>query len=198
MNFRVISKYMGNILMLEGAFMLPAILVALIYKEYSSIPAFLITIALCLIIGYGLSKVKQNSRGIYAKEAYVSVALGWLILSTFGCLPFIISGYIPNFIDAFFETVSGFTTTGSSVVLDVEAMSKGILFWRSFTHWVGGMGVLVFVMAIVPNANDRSIHIMRAEMPGPIVGKLVPKASETARILYLIYIGEYSSEFFYQ
>ena len=193
MNFRVISKYMGNILMLEGAFMLPAILVALIYKEYSSIPAFLITIALCLIIGYGLSKVKQNSRGIYAKEAYVSVALGWLILSTFGCLPFIISGYIPNFIDAFFETVSGFTTTGSSILTNVERLSNSMLYWRSFTHWLGGMGVLVFLMAIVPMSNTKGggegLRLMRAESPGPSVGKMTPTLKETARVLYKIYLA---------
>ena len=193
MNFRVISKYMGNILMLEGAFMLPAILVALIYKEYSSIPAFVITIALCLAIGYVLSKVKQNNRGIYAKEAYVSVALGWLILSTFGCLPFIISGYIPNFIDAFFETVSGFTTTGSSILTNVERLSNSMLYWRSFTHWLGGMGVLVFLMAIVPMSNTKGggegLRLMRAESPGPSVGKMTPTLKETARVLYKIYLA---------
>ena len=193
MNFRVISKYMGNILMLEGAFMLPAILVALIYKEYSSIPAFVITIALCLAIGYVLSKVKQNNRGIYAKEAYVSVALGWLILSTFGCLPFIISGYIPNFIDAFFETVSGFTTTGSSILTNVELLSNSMLYWRSFTHWLGGMGVLVFLMAIVPMSNTKGggegLRLMRAESPGPSVGKMTPTLKETARVLYKIYLA---------
>ena len=193
MNFRVISKYMGNILMLEGAFMLPAILVALVYKEFSSIPAFLITIAVCELFGYAMYKVKQNNRGIYAKEAYVSVALGWIILSLFGCLPFVISGYIPNLIDAFFETVSGFTTTGSSILTDVEALSNSMLYWRSFTHWLGGMGVLVFLMAIVPMSNTKGggegLQLMRAESPGPSVGKMTPTLKETARILYLIYLA---------
>ena len=116
------------------------------------------------------------------------MALAWIIMSGIGALPFVISGEIPNYIDAFFETVSGFTTTGSSIVRDVEALSHGILFWRSFTHWLGGMGVLVFVMAILPSSSDRSIHLMRAEVPGPVVGKLVPKIKETAKILYLIYM----------
>ena len=191
MNFRVISKYMGNILMLEGGFMLPAILVALIYKEYKSIPAFVITIILCLIIGFVLSKVKQSNRGIYAKEAYVSVALGWIILSFFGCLPFVFSGYIPNLIDAFFETVSGFTTTGSSILENVELLSNSMLYWRSFTHWLGGMGVLVFLMAIVPMSNTKGggegLALMRAESPGPSVGKMTPTLRQTARILYKIY-----------
>ena len=192
MNFRVISKYMGNILMLEGAFMLPAIIVALIYKEFSSIPALVISILLCLFIGYILSKVKQNNRGIYAKEAYVSVALGWIILSFFGCLPFVFSGYIPSLVDAFFETVSGFTTTGSSILTNVELLSKSMLYWRSFTHWLGGMGVLVFLMAIVPMSNTKGsgegLALMRAESPGPSVGKMTPTLRETARLLYMIYM----------
>ena len=193
MNFRVISKYMGNILMLEGAFMLPAILVALIYKEFTSIPAFVITILICERIGYAMSKVTQNDRGIYAKEAYVSVALGWIILSFFGCLPFVISGYIPNVIDAFFETVSGFTTTGSSILTDVERLSNSMLYWRSFTHWLGGMGVLVFLMAIVPMSNTKGggegLRLMRAESPGPSVGKMTPTLKETAQVLYKIYLA---------
>lgn len=193
MNFQVISKYMGNILMLEGAFMIPAILVALIYKEFESIPGFALTIFLCLVIGFLLSKVKQNNRGIYAKEGYVSVALGWIILSFFGCLPFVISGYIPNIVDAFFETVSGFTTTGSSILTNVEALSKSMLYWRSFTHWLGGMGVLVFLMAIVPMTNTKGggegLQLMRAESPGPTVGKMTPTLRETARILYIIYMA---------
>ena len=193
MNFRVISKYMGNILMLEGMFMLPAILVALIYAEVSSIPAFVGTIAICEVIGFAMSKVKQDDRGIYAKEAYVSVALGWILLSLFGCLPFVFSGYIPNIIDAFFETVSGFTTTGSSILVNVELLSNSMLYWRSFTHWLGGMGVLVFLMAIVPMSNTKGggegLQLMRAESPGPTVGKMTPTLKETARILYKIYLA---------
>ena len=190
MNFRVIAKYMGNILMLEGAFMLPAIFVALIYKEFSSIPAFAITILLCLVTGFIFYKTKQTDRGIYAKEAYISVALGWIVLSLFGSLPFVISGYIPNLVDAFFETVSGFTTTGSSILENVELLSNSMLYWRSFTHWLGGMGVLVFLMAIVPMSNTKGggegLALMRAESPGPSVGKMTPTLRETARILYLI------------
>ncbi|MBQ5326201.1 MAG: TrkH family potassium uptake protein [Oscillospiraceae bacterium] len=193
MNFRVVLKYMGNILMLEGAFMMPAILVALIYGEKSSIPAFVITIFLCCAIGFLLSKVKQNDRGIYAKEGYISVALGWILLSFFGSLPFFFSGYIPNIIDAFFETVSGFTTTGSSILTNVELLSKSMLYWRSFTHWLGGMGVLVFLMAIVPMSNTKGggegLQLMRAESPGPSVGKMTPTLRETARILYVIYMA---------
>ena len=193
MNFQVIAKYMGNILMLEGAFMLPAIIVALIYKETSSIPAFVFTILLCLVIGFVLSKTKQTSRGIYAKEAYVSVALGWIILSFFGSLPFVFSGYIPSLVDAFFETVSGFTTTGSSILTNVELLSNSMLYWRSFTHWLGGMGVLVFLMAIVPMSNTKGggegLALMRAESPGPSVGKMTPTLRDTARILYMIYIA---------
>ncbi len=118
---------------------------------------------------------KPRNHVIYAKEGFATVALAWIIMSAIGALPFVISGEIPSYVDAWFETVSGFTTTGSSIVTDVEALSHGILFWRSFTHWLGGMGVLVFIMAILPSSSDRSIHIMRAEVPGPVVGKLVPQ-----------------------
>lgn len=193
MNFRVIAKYMGHILQLEGAFMAPAVLVALIYKETRSIVPFVLTITLCEIIGFLLAKTKQNDKGIYAKEGYISVALGWIILSFFGCLPFIFSGYIPNIVDAFFETVSGFTTTGSSILTDVEALSNSMLYWRSFTHWLGGMGVLVFLMAVVPMSNTKGggegLQLMRAESPGPTVGKMTPTLKDTARVLYTIYFA---------
>lgn len=132
--------------------------------------------------------IKPKNRVIYAKEGFVIVAFAWLLLSGIGALPFVISGEIPSYIDAFFETVSGFTTTGASILTNVEKMSHGLLFWRSFTHWIGGMGVLVFIMAVVPSAADRSIHILRAEVPGPTVGKLVPRMKDTAKILYLLYI----------
>ncbi|MBQ5326372.1 MAG: TrkH family potassium uptake protein, partial [Oscillospiraceae bacterium] len=140
-----------------------------------------------------IAKVKQNDKGIYAKEGYISVALGWIILSFFGCLPFVFSGYIPNIVDAFFETVSGFTTTGSSILTDVEALSNSMLYWRSFTHWLGGMGVLVFLMAVVPMSNTKGggegLQLMRAESPGPTVGKMTPTLQSTARILYAIYLA---------
>ncbi len=131
---------------------------------------------------------RKRNDVIYAREGFAIVALSWVSLSAAGALPFFLSREIPSYIDAFFETVSGFTTTGASILGDVETLSHGMLFWRSFTHWIGGMGVLVFIMAIIPSVSDRSIHIMRAEVPGPIVGKLVPKAKDTARVLYFIYI----------
>lgn len=179
----------GKIVKTEAFLLLLPFLVSLFYKE-SCASAFLITIALAFVLGICLTRIfKPRTNDFYAKEGFIIVALAWLAMSAIGALPFCISGEIPSYIDAFFETVSGFTTTGSSIVTNVEALSHGILFWRSFTHWVGGMGVLVFVMAIVPTASDRSLHIMRAEMPGPTVGKLVPKASDTAKILYMIYIA---------
>lgn len=193
MNFRVIAKYIGKILMFEGLFMAQSIPLAVFYKEYESIMPFVWGVLACEIFGYALSKVKQNDRGIYAKEGYLSVALGWLVLSVFGTIPFILSGYIPNFIDAFFEVVSGFTTTGASILTDVEVISKSILYWRSFTHWVGGMGVLVFLMAIVPMSNTKGggegLQLMRAESPGPSISKMTPTLKDTARVLYAIYIG---------
>ena len=132
---------------------------------------------------------KPENTDLYAKEGFVIVSLSWLILSIFGALPFVISGAIPSYIDAFFETVSGFTTTGSSIVPAVEELPKAMLMWRSFTHWVGGMGVLVFIMAILPLSGAQNMHIMRAESPGPQVSKLVPRVKKTASILYLNYIA---------
>ena len=168
--------------------LLPA-LVALIYKEKTQLFAFLITAAASFVVGSVISRLcKTDNRVIYAKEGFAVVSLAWVGMSVVGAIPFVISGDIPSYVDALFETVSGFTTTSASILVNVEAMSKSMLFWRSFTHWVGGMGVLVFVMAIVSNMTDRSIHIMRAEMPGPVVGKLVPRGRDTAKILYMIYI----------
>lgn len=164
------------------------LIISLYFKEACAF-SFLITIFITLVIGLGAVFIcRTRNTVIYAKEGFVIVAFSWIALSAFGALPFYLSGEIPSFVDAIFETVSGFTTTGASILNDVESMSKGLLFWRSFTHWVGGMGVLVFVMALLPNVTDRSIHIMRAEMPGPIVGKLLPKVKDTAKILYIIYI----------
>lgn len=189
MNRKMVFYIIGQMIKLEAALLVLPLLVSLIYREHETALSFLITIGIALVMGFALTLIfRTKNRVIYAKEGFVIVALTWLALSAVGCLPFIISGEIPSFFDAFFETVSGFTTTGASVVIDVESMSHGILFWRSFTHWIGGMGVLVFIMAIIPTVTDRSIHILRAEMPGPIVGKLVPKTKDTAKILYLIYI----------
>lgn len=189
MNRRMVLYTVGTVIKIEALLMLLPTVCALIYKE-DCIKYFLISIAVCLASGFALTLIsKPGTKVIYAREGFVIVALSWLALSAFGALPFYLSGEIPNYIDAFFETVSGFTTTGASILTDVEAMSRGLHFWRSFTHWVGGMGVLVFVMAIVPSLSDRSIHILRAEAPGPIVGKLVPRIRQTTRILYIIYIA---------
>ena len=181
---------LGQIVKLEAALLLLPLIVAICYGEQKGIFAFLITILIALAVGFVLTVIfKTENKVIFAKEGFVIVALAWMAMSAIGALPFVLSGDIPSYLDAFFETVSGFTTTGSSILTNVEALSHGALFWRSFTHWVGGMGVLVFIMAIIPSVSDRSIHIMRAEMPGPIVGKIVPRAKQTAKILYLIYIA---------
>ena len=189
MNRNMVFYIIGNIVKIEALLMLLPMFVSLYYGE-SAVYAFAITIMIAMVFGFALTLIfKPKNTVIFAKEGFLVVALAWVILSLVGALPFFISREIPNFIDAVFETVSGFTTTGASILPNVEAMSKGLLLWRSFTHWVGGMGVLVFVMAVMPKVTDRSIHIIRAEVPGPIVGKLVPKARNTAVILYLIYVA---------
>jgi len=188
MNHKVVSYMVGRILEIEALLFVLPFVTSLIYGEKCS-AAFIISAAIALSAGLLLTKVfGKNDKMIFAKEGFAIVALAWIFMSVIGALPFYISREIPHFADAFFETVSGFTTTGASILTDVESMSRGLLFWRSFTHWLGGMGVLVFIMAIFPQESGRTIHIMRAEMPGPIVGKLVPKIRETAKILYLIYI----------
>lgn len=189
MNRRMVLNVLGRMLEAEAALLLLPIITSAYYRE-KCIVAFLITAALALVLGFLLVRVsKPRKNTIYAKEGFVIVALVWIVISLVGALPFTISGEIPNYVDALFETVSGFTTTGASALTEVESLSRGILFWRSFTHWVGGMGILVFVMAIIPNLSDRTIHIMRAEMPGPVVDKIVPRVKDTAKILYLIYIA---------
>ncbi len=188
MNRRMVLKTVGQICLSLAALLVLPLVVSFVYGEKNVAYAFLKTIFISVVSGLAVIYISRpDSRVIYAKESFVIVSLAWIVTSVLGALPFVFSGEIPNFIDAFFETVSGFTTTGASIVTDVEKMSHGILFWRSFTHWIGGMGVLVFIMAIIP-VSDRSIHLMRAEMPGPIVGKLVPKAKDTAKILYFMYI----------
>ncbi len=178
----------GQIIKLEAVLLVLPLAVSIIYRERCAL-SFLITAAAALFVGFAVTFIsKPGNRLIYAKEGFVIVALAWLALSAIGAVPFVLSGEVRSYADAFFETVSGFTTTGASVLTDIEGMSHGLLFWRSFTHWVGGMGVLVFIMAIIPSVCDRSIHILRAEMPGPVMGKLVPKLKQTAKILYLIYI----------
>lgn len=189
MNRRMVFYMIGRLITVEAALLLLPLIVSAIYRETSVVIAFSATIGIALAVGFGLTLISRpDSKVIFAKEGFVIVALSWILMSVIGALPFVISGEIPKFFDAFFEIVSGFTTTGASIVPNVEALSHGSLFWRSFTHWIGGMGVLVFIMAVVPSSTDRSIHIMKAEVPGPIVGKLVPRVRQTARILYLIYV----------
>lgn len=188
MNRRMTFYMIGQVVKVEALLMLLPLGVAVLYREQCAW-ALLITIGIAFALGMGMTMlIKPKNKVIYAKEGFVIVAFAWLLLSGIGALPFVISGEIPSYIDAFFETVSGFTTTGASILNNVEKMSHGLLFWRSFTHWIGGMGVLVFIMAVVPSAADRSIHILRAEVPGPTVGKLVPRMKDTAKILYLLYI----------
>ena len=195
MNYRMVFSMIGRLLLLEAALLLLPAACSLIYRE-ESLWALLITAGIALLLGGALWLMcRPKDQTIYAKEGFVIAALSWIFLSAVGALPFVFSGAIPNFVDAFFETVSGFTTTGASILTNLGArgetlaMSHGILFWRSFTHWVGGMGVLVLMMALVPTGSGRTIHVMRAEAPGPIVGKLVPRLRDTAKILYLIYFG---------
>ncbi len=189
MNKKMIFATLGQITLSEAALMSLPLLVALIYGEWRVALSFLAAIILAVVVGLVLYlSCRTENKTIFAKDGFIIVAFAWLIMSAIGALPFVLGGDIPSYVDAFFETVSGFSTTGASVLQDVEVLSHGGLFWRSFTHWIGGMGVLVFVMAVLPSITDRSIHIMRAEMPGPIVGKIVPRARETARILYIIYL----------
>ncbi len=189
MNRRMVFYTVGHIALVEAALLSLPALISLIYLEKSGI-SFLLTAALSLTVGLiFILFFKPKSRLIYAKEGFAIVAYAWLLMSAIGALPFTMSGQIPSYIDAFFETVSGFTTTGASILTDVEALDHCMLFWRSFTHWIGGMGVLVLVTAVVPNIADRSLNILKAEMPGPTVGKLVPRSRDTAKILYWIYLG---------
>ncbi len=177
----------GRIFWVEAALLLIPLFVAVHYHE-ATVMAFLIPILLLLAVGALLSLNPPRNKRIYARDGFFIVTASWVLMSFFGCLPFILSHEIPHFIDAYFETVSGFTTTGASILTEIESHSRGILFWRSFTHWIGGMGVLVFLLAILPMAEGRGMHVMRAESPGPSVGKLVSRIQDTTRILYSIYI----------
>ncbi len=189
MNIAIIRYFLGWILNVEAVLMTLPLITALVYGEQSGI-YFLITLAICGGLGFLATFRKPKKTVFYAKEGFVCVALSWIVLSIFGALPFYLSQEIPCFEDALFEVISGFTTTGSSILTDVEALSRCMLLWRSFTHWVGGMGVIVFMLAVLPLAGGGyNMHIMRAESPGPSVGKLVPKVRQTAKILYLLYFG---------
>ena len=193
MNVRMIGRILSQIIGIEAVFLLPALGISLGYGEFQAAEGFVLTLSIMAFVAGLLWLIcRKASKQIGASEGMISVSLGWVVLSLFGCLPFFFSRQIPSFIDAFFETVSGFTTTGASVLSDVESLSKGLLYWRSFSNWLGGMGVLVFLLAIAPTDSQGSgftMHLLRAESPGPDVGKLVPRMKKTASILYLIYIG---------
>ncbi len=187
MNVRLIGKTLGAVWIFEALAMALSALVSLIYSEPSGV-YFLYVIALLLALGIPLFLLKANNKVFYARDGFAAVAFVWITMSVFGALPFLLSGEIATFEDALFESISGFTTTGASILTNVEAMSRGMLFWRSFSHWIGGMGVLVLALALLPSLGARSVYLMQAESPGPQPGKLVPKLAQSARILYLMYI----------
>lgn len=188
MNYSMVFYILGHILKFESAFLMLPVIVGLLYGE-DDVTAYLFVAALCLILGMVLSRKRPASPSLYTREGFVTVALSWIIMSVFGAMPFVLSGDIPSYVDALFETVSGFTTTGSSILTDVEALSHANLFWRSFTHWIGGMGVFVFIMAILPLMGGSTMNLMKAESPGPSVSKLVPHVKDTAKILYGMYLA---------
>lgn len=187
-NIKMVMRLLGALMMIEGISMLPSLLVSALMKDGASI-ALVIPAMILLAIGAMLYwLIKPDMRNLRAREGFVTVALCWVVMSAFGALPFMISGVIPGFVDAFFETVSGFTTTGATVMADIDLQPKGILFWRSSTHWVGGMGVLVLTMALLPKMTGRNAHLIRAESPGPSMSKLMPKMGDSAKMLYIIYL----------
>ena len=191
MNYKKLGKILGKIMILEAILMLSPLTVSLIYREsFKNILAFIIPIAILSAIGFALQIPKTQRNNLYQKEGFALTALVWIVMALFGALPFVINGDIPNYVNAFFEIMSGFTTTGASIVEDVTALSRSTLFWKCFSHWIGGMGVLVFVLIFIPESDDGSaMHLLRAESPGPQVGKIVSKMKVTTRILYLIYLG---------
>ncbi|GAA0727506.1 TrkH family potassium uptake protein [Clostridium malenominatum] len=188
MNFGMVLKYLGILLISEAIIMTPSLFVSILYKGYD-INAFVSTIAILFTVGFLAFAVKPKNKNIYARDGFAIAALGWILISFFGALPFVFSGAIPSIIDAFFEASSGFTTTGASILTEVEGLPYGLLFWRSFTHWAGGMGVLVLTLALLPTIGGGSVQIMKAESPGPTPGKIVPKVGHTAKILYMIYFS---------
>ena len=187
MNYKMIARVLGLVLLCLACFMLLPAAVGLFYGE--NISGFALSALLSAALGFGLTCLRPGRSTIYAREGYLAVGLAWILVSVLGMLPYLISGDIPRVEDALFESVSGFTTTGATVLKDIEHMSRSGMFWRLFTQWIGGMGVLVFMMAVMPMGGEHSMHIIRAEFPGPTVGKLVPRAGQTAKILYLIYVS---------
>ncbi len=188
MNYKMIRFLLSRVLQITGLLMLLPLIVALIYKEYFCAEMFIILIAGCILVGSIGAHFKPHNIAIYAREGFVTTALTWILISMVGALPFVMTGVTESYVDAMFETISGLTTTGSTILSDVS-MYYSVQFWRTFTHWIGGMGVLVFILAIMPMSGGYSMHLMRAESPGPSVGKIVPRVRDTAKILYLIYIG---------
>ena len=186
MNYAIVLRLLSYILLTEGALLLLPAAASLCYGEWFVMGVFLFTAALSAALGALLHRIKTKSQIFYMREGFATTALCWLLISVVGAVPFVLTGCIPNPVDALFETVSGFTTTGASILPGVEDLPKGILFWRSFTHWVGGMGVLVFI-TMLSGSTDRSMNILKAEMPGPVKGKLTPRTRDTARVLYLLY-----------
>ena len=193
MNYKMMGRFIAQILAIEGVFMLPALGISLYCGDAPAVRGFVLALLIIAVLTVILHMLCRGApSAFYAKEGLVCVGFSWIVLSLVGCLPFYISREIPRYIDAFFEMVSGFTTTGASIVPNVEVLSKGILYWRSFSHWLGGMGVLVFLLALIPSGEKGTgftMHLLRAESPGPAVGKLVPKMRKTAAILYIIYIA---------
>lgn len=186
MNYKMVMKIIGNVLKYELLLLIIPIMISIYYKE-AEVKAFIFTILIMFPIAIALCKIKTNKNEMYAREGFLTVGLAWIIISFVGALPFVFSGIIPSMVDAFFETVSGFTTTGASILTEIESLPNGILFWRSFTHWIGGMGFLIFMLAFIPSLGNNSIHLLKAESPGPNPGKIVPRIKDTAKILYFIY-----------
>ncbi|MBQ7583757.1 MAG: TrkH family potassium uptake protein [Lachnospiraceae bacterium] len=189
MNLRIVRYITGWVIIFEGAFLVCPLITGVIYKEYNICRIYILVIAVCLVFGMLLKGIRRKDIGeLYIREGFACVSLSWIALSLFGALPFYISGEIPKLVDAVFEVASGLTTTGASILSDVESLSRAGMFWRCFTHWIGGMGVFVFIMAILPMAGARNINLMKAESPGPSVSKFMPRMKDTAKLLYIIYI----------
>ncbi|MBQ8882291.1 MAG: TrkH family potassium uptake protein, partial [Clostridia bacterium] len=190
MNYKMIINSLGKVIAIIGACMIVPIITALCYSEWQTLIVFSITMASAIVFGFIITIIFKPQDGtIYSREGLIITALSWIVVSLVGAVPFVATGSTVSYIDALFETISGFTTTGATILSDVEVLSHGILMWRSFTHFIGGMGLLVLMIALTNKISERNIHILRAEMPGPIVDKITPKAKDTAKILYLIYLG---------
>ena len=189
MNYAIVFRLLSYILLCESALLMLPAATSAIYGEWSVLGAFLITAALCVVFGLLLRLAKPTSKVFYMREGFATTALSWIVISIMGAVPFVLTGCIPDPIDALFETVSGFTTTGASILPAVEGLPRGILLWRSFTHWIGGMGVLVFLLTLLPLTGGSHVNLMKAESPGPQVDKLVPKVQSTAKLLYGIYLA---------